>query len=186
MGRRQRFLALVGAAALVVTSSLTGLGRSPVSTTFSVTVVRGEPLAASLSAHGSRMRGVGDGLAIPDRQDIVGERLVLSVRDERGIVTGWTIELATRDFTRSSGHIGADALTVSTEPIDVQAGNPDLSGHSTLAEVRGSTASAPLWRADPGYGDGYYALPLASTLHLPASGDLGKYTVLLTIQETAP
>ena len=125
-----------------------------------VTVRPGPPLAAWLSL-------------APGEWDEI--RVEVSVRDERGLATGWTVVISAPQSTPSCLH----HLTLVPRSVRALAGNPHLIGIAThTVDAQGATASR-LLEARPGHGDGVYALALGVRAVCP-------HTLQVTVYGGAP
>lgn len=185
MALRRHFLATVMAATLLSASFLSSLGQDSHHTTFSVSILGGGTIAASLSTEPQTGFGSHNQDFMADERSATGP-LFLTLLDMRGFASGWTVLIGTEDFRSPARHIGADALTLSPGAIFLRQGNPDFTGLSVFETGRMSTASMPMWSATPRFGDGEYVFTLDGSLSLPDTHNIGVYTFMVTIQGTAP
>lgn len=184
MTLRQRLLALVGATALMGLTLVSGASQPDDQAHISVTITGGPLLGYLSSASGGYP-------AATDPEDSDGSAsgtLGLRVLDERGLATGWTVWLATKNYSGPGGHIGTDQLTFSAGSIAVIGGNANLTGQTTATTGGFGTPDEMRWISAPHFGDGEYDLPLNGTLRLPGSArsDAYTYTVIVNVIGLAP
>jgi hypothetical protein len=116
--------------------------------------------------------------------------LTLTVDDARGTKQGWTVSMASTNFTYSGSapnphehNIGADKFRVSPAQPKMVKGE-SINGVSQLG---GGTlqSSVGVIKADAGHGSGQYEQKLPVTLQVPAKSPVGTYTATITVTTTA-
>ena len=178
MNLRHRLTAVAGSAALLGLTLVSGLAQLEDEATVDIEILGGGPLSVSIAE--SPSGGFSDVSYNFDDQDSTGT-LVVTVVDERGIASGWSVFVAADDFSGTSGIVGIENLDLVPGVIDHQRGNIDLSGQQTFPVAPMSSANTLLWSASEDFGDGDYDLPLAGTLTIPGGTLVGTYTSTLTV-----
>lgn len=181
MTMRQRILAVVGAAALLVGTLSTGLGYDDdYVDTSSVTILPG-PLTAMLTW--ASFEEQSEGMSV----NSLDGYLTLRVLDERGYATGWNVSMSAMDYSGPGGHIGAGQLALSPGSVSMVRGNPDLASHSTFSVDPMYTNPTWIWSVPDLSGDGEYDLTFGGTLDMPGDQDRNDiYTVIVNIDGVAP
>jgi hypothetical protein len=174
MKLRQCLVATIGAVALMGTFLPVVIVHSQAQQYLSVEIRGGRPL----EAHVSVLHPLNGGNA-----GIAPDSLVISVLDERGLASGWTVVFETRTAFSLREQPDADPVLPLHQGIEVLQGNPELAGQTVHRFRAGQTTDSLSWTAANRFGDGHYALTLEGT---PSPGLAATHTLFTTMCGSAP
>ncbi len=186
MGFRTRLAATIGAVALTLVTAGPSLAATSSNANVDVKVksIDGSTVSVTI-AETTAFNDVTYNLTSATTSTGV---LTVTVLDNRGTSTGWTVTLKATDFMRGNTAVGAD-VAVSNFSLAPQApsrlqgvGTTPL---TTFAQSPVQSTSANLWKANTNEGDGEFALPLNGTLNVPAGTLVDTYTSTVTADITA-
>jgi hypothetical protein len=177
MKRRQYVLAIIGALSLMSPSLLTGLSHSHQQAWFSVEVRYGGPIEAYASFLPT---------TTSSNVDSDPGSMVISVLDERGSASGWTVVFASRATFFPQETTDVDSQILVAGVIEVHQGNRELAGHSIQAFGSVAVIDSVRWTTVPQSGDGQYALTLEGTTPSANGGSSGAHIVVVTMYGSAP
>jgi hypothetical protein len=177
MNLRNRILATVGAAAFLVSTTVTGLAATSAGNTASVQITpnANAPLSVSIT---SASFGAKD---YSFANQTTSGSLTLGATDERGNQGGWSVSLSATNFVNGSRSIPVSGLTLTPGvPTLVSTVGTTPAAHTRPAITPGAAAQT-IWSAPAGEGDGQFSLPVGGNLVIPGGTLVGTYVSTVTV-----
>jgi hypothetical protein len=177
MNFRNRFIATVGATALLATTALSGLAaedqasitiNAQGSPTFSVAITASDfqPLTYAFTPQSST------------------GTVKVTTTDTRGSAAGWNVQLKASNFDGDENidEIAVDPnLAFTAGTITQTGGTSGIGGQARTLLAPVKNADQTLWVADKNFGDGIYDLDLNASLNVPGGTLVDTYTSTLTV-----
>jgi hypothetical protein len=179
MNLRNRFIATVGATALLATTVLTGVAQSANDTASVVINAQGTP-TFSVAITASDFAP----LTYNFIDQSTSGTVKVTTSDTRGTAAGWNVQLNASNFdgAGTTDEIAVDPnLAFTSGSITQTAGTSGIAGQARTLLAPVTTADQTLWVAGAGSGDGIYDLDLAASLNVPGGTLVDTYTSTLTV-----
>jgi hypothetical protein len=108
---------------------------------------------------------------------------LITALDNRGSALGWNIVLSASNFSNANNtrSFPVGQLSLAAGSVATNAGNPNVTGQTSVAQTPVTTGGAKIWSAAAGSGDGQYTLTSVGTLIVPGGTLVDTYSSLVTV-----